>query len=79
LRKQLATRSDRWFENFRRVPVREKAVGLEILIHFDEVQIAARVFASAAGAGLAIANDTAPGASRPACVRGRKARITLVA
>src|SRR5882672_297468 len=58
------------FENFRRVPVREKAIGLEILIHFDEVQIAARVFASAAGAGLAIANDAGAG-SKQACLRKR--------
>ena len=37
--------------------VGEEAVGLEIFIHFDEVEIPARIFARAAGARLAIAND----------------------
>src|SRR6202795_1686018 len=45
------------FKNFRCVAVREETVGLEIFIHFDEVKIAARVFARAAGTGLAVAND----------------------
>src|SRR5258708_13084302 len=44
--------------------VREKAVGLEIFIHFDEVEIAARVFARAAGAGLAVANDAGAGSKQ---------------
>src|SRR3989475_11080157 len=35
----------------------EKAVGLEIFTPSDEVEIAARIFARAAGARLAIAND----------------------
>src|SRR5713226_2397149 len=45
------------FENLWRVTVSEKSVSLEIFIHFDEVEITARVFARAAGARLAIAND----------------------
>src|SRR5258708_34222711 len=50
--------------------VREKAVGLEIFIHFDEVEIAARVFARAAGARLAVANDAGAG-SKQASLRKR--------
>src|SRR5580693_4591332 len=44
-------------ENFRRVAVREKIVGLEILVHFNELQIATWIFACAAGARLAVADD----------------------
>src|SRR5712692_1327103 len=49
------------FENLRRVTVSEKSVSLEVFIHFDEVEIAARAFARAAGARLAIANDARAG------------------
>jgi len=58
----------RVFENFRRMAVREKVVRLEIFIHFDEVEIAARIFARAAGAGFAIAND-AGARSKQDCLR----------
>jgi len=44
-------------ENFRRVAVRKEIVGFEVFVDFDELQIAPGVFASAAGAGFAIAND----------------------
>src|SRR5260370_2940961 len=50
--------------------MREKAVGLEIFVHFDEVEIAARVFARAAGARLAVANDAGAG-SKQASLRKR--------
>src|SRR5437660_1526988 len=39
----------------------EKPVGLEILIYLDEMKVAARIFARAAGAGFAVTNDAAPG------------------
>src|SRR5258708_36184804 len=39
----------------------EKAVGLEIFIHFDEVEVAARIFARTASAGLAVADDARTG------------------
>ncbi len=58
------------FQNFRGVAVREKAVGFEIFIYFDEVEIAARIFARAAGARLAIANDAGT-RSKQACSRKR--------
>ncbi len=45
--------------HFRRVPVREQAVGAEIFVHFDEVQFALRFLARARRAGLAIADDAA--------------------
>src|SRR5215472_5390315 len=44
-------------EDFRSVPVREEAISLEILVHFDKVQIATRILARAACSGLAVAND----------------------
>src|SRR5713101_523303 len=50
--------------------MREKVVGLEIFIHFDEVEIAARVFARAGGAGLAVADDGRTG-SKQASLRKR--------
>src|SRR5579862_5843942 len=43
------------FENFRGVAMREKIVSLEIFIDLDEVEVATRIFAGAAGAGFAIA------------------------
>src|SRR5256714_3010291 len=57
-------------ENFRRVTMVEETVSLEIFIHFDEVQVTARIFAGAAGAGLAVANDAGAG-SKPACLSQR--------
>ena len=47
------------FGDFRRVAMREQAVGAEIFVHFDEVRFALGFFARAADAGLAIANDSA--------------------
>ncbi len=47
------------FENFRRVPMGEEVVGFEIFVHFDELQVAAGLFARAAGAGLAVADHAA--------------------
>src|SRR5208282_5376008 len=44
-------------ENFGRVAVREKIVGFEIFVDFDELQIAPGIFACAAGTGFAIADD----------------------
>src|SRR5690348_12010749 len=44
--------------------VREKAVGFEIFIHFHKVEVAARIFACAAGAGLAVANDAGAGSQQ---------------
>ena len=54
-------------ENLRRVAVREEAIGFEIFIHFDEMEIAAGVFACATGARLAIANDACAG-SKQTCL-----------
>src|SRR5271166_5124138 len=42
----------RMLENFRSVTMGEEIVSLEIFIHLDEVEIAARIFSSATGAGL---------------------------
>src|SRR5260370_15023744 len=50
--------------------VREEAVGLEILIQFDEVEIAARILAGSAGSGLAVANHANAG-SQQTCLRKR--------
>jgi len=47
-------------ENLRRVAMRKEVVGLEIFVQLDEMQVAARLFAGTAGAGLAIADDVAP-------------------
>ena len=44
------------FQNFRGVAMREEVVGAEVLVDFDEVQVAARIFAGTGGAGLAIAD-----------------------
>src|SRR5580704_19343733 len=38
----------------------EEVVGLEIFVHFDELQFAARLFACTAGARLAVADHAAP-------------------
>jgi hypothetical protein len=38
----------------------EEVVGLEIFVHFDELQVATGLFACAAGAGLAVADHAAP-------------------
>jgi len=43
------------------VTVSEKAVSLEIFIHLDKVEIAARILARAAGTGLAVANHARAG------------------
>ena len=45
------------FKDLGRVAMRKKIVGFEIFVNFDEVQIAAGIFACAAGAGFAIADD----------------------
>src|SRR6266567_2052067 len=63
-------RQARVVENFRRMAVREEAIGLEILIHLDKVEIAAGVFAGAAGAGFAVANDAGV-RSDPSCLSER--------
>src|SRR6202022_1542023 len=39
--------------------MREKIIGLEIFVDLDEVEIASGIFACSAGAGLAVANNTA--------------------
>ena len=44
-------------EDLRSMPVREQPIGLEILIDFDEMEIAASILAGAARAGLAIADN----------------------
>jgi hypothetical protein len=44
-------------KNLRSVPMRKEPIGLEILIDFHEMEIAARFFTGAARAGLAIANN----------------------
>ncbi len=36
--------------------MRKEVVGAKVLVDFDEVQVAARIFARASGAGLAIAD-----------------------
>jgi hypothetical protein len=41
--------------------MREEIVGTEIFIHLDKLKVAAGVFASAAGAGFAIANHATIG------------------
>ncbi len=46
-------------ENFGRVPMCEEIVGLEIFVQLHKVQIAPRLFAGSAGAGLAVAYDAA--------------------
>src|SRR5919108_168991 len=55
-------------EDFRRMAVSEKAVGLEILIHFHKVEVAPRILTCSAGAGLAVANNRR--------IRGDPARIS---
>src|SRR5216684_3435608 len=44
-------------EDFRRMAVRKKIVGLEILIEFREMEIAPRLLARSRRPGLAVAND----------------------
>jgi len=44
-------------ENFGRVAMREEVIGLEIFVDLDEVEVATGIFACAAGAGLAVADD----------------------
>src|SRR5258707_500534 len=51
-------------EDFRGVAVGEKAVGFEIFTPFDEVETPARVFARAAGAGLAVADNSGTGSKQ---------------
>jgi len=63
-------------ENLRCMPVSEEPVGLEILIHFDEMEIPARILAGAARADLQIADDAGVRGDQPASVRGRRARIS---
>jgi len=53
----LVFRETGMLEDLGRMPVREQPIGLEILVDFDEMQIAARILAGAARAGLAIANN----------------------
>src|ERR1700688_79005 len=45
------------FENFRCVAMREEIIGFEIFVDFDELEVTAWIFACAAGARFAIAND----------------------
>ena len=54
------------FEDFRRVSMREKVVGLEIFVYLDEVEVATGIFAGAARAGLAVANNIT-GVGDPSC------------
>src|SRR5258708_3947697 len=49
----------RVFEDFRRVAMGKKIIGLEIFVDLDEVEIATGIFAGAASSGLAIADHTA--------------------
>src|ERR1700687_1272050 len=53
-------------ENFWCVAVREEAVGLEIFIDLNEVEIAPQAFARSARTGLAVADDAREGGN-PAC------------
>ena len=46
-------------ENFRRVPMREEVIGLEIFVQLDKMQIAPQFFARPARARLAVANHAA--------------------
>src|SRR5262249_3447677 len=54
-------------EDFGRVTVREKIVGLEILVELDEVKVAARFFAGSAGARLTVADHGAGGRNPKKC------------
>ncbi len=45
-------------EDFGRVAMGKKIVGAKVFIHFDEVEFAARFFASSACAGFAVADDS---------------------
>src|SRR6266851_3010173 len=48
-------------ENFRGVAMREKVIGLEIFVDFNEMEVATGIFAGATGSGLAIAHNAAAG------------------
>src|SRR5258708_8351517 len=52
-------RPARAFEDFPRVSMGKKIIGLEIFVDLDEVEIATGIFAGAASSGLAIADHTA--------------------
>ena len=54
------------FENFRRVTMVEETVSLEIFIHFDELQVTARILPAPLAPDLQSQTTPAPGASQPA-------------
>src|SRR4029077_14883467 len=58
------------FENFRSMAMGKQVIGFKIFVDFDEVEVATGIFASATGAGLAIADD-AGGVGDEACIGER--------